>query len=148
MPFAPVFPRPGPFGALCVLIQQVTDDIAESLSIKPVRGALVAGVDDRGPAKPAGIEPGDVVVKFDGRDIKEMHDLRRIVADTPIGKEVEVVVIRRGKEGTHKVKVGRLEDGEKLAAADAKVRRAEDAGARTVQPLRGCAQEIQNQGHR
>jgi serine protease Do len=107
-------------GWLGVRIQQVTDDIAESLSIKPVRGALVAGVDDRGPAKPAGIEPGDVVVKFDGRDIKEMHDLPRIVADTPVGKEVEVVVIRRGKEGTHKVKVGRLEDGEKLAAADAK----------------------------
>jgi serine protease Do len=107
-------------GWLGVRIQQVTDDIAESLSIKPVRGALVAGVDDRGPAKPAGIEPGDVVVKFDGRDINEMHDLPRIVADTPIGKEVEVVVIRGGKEETHKVKVGRLEDGEKPAAADAK----------------------------
>jgi serine protease Do len=107
-------------GWLGVRIQQVTDDIAESLSIKPTRGALVAGVDDRGPAKPAGIEPGDVVVKFDGHDIKEMHDLPRVVADTPVGKEVEVVVIRKGKEETHTVKVGRLEDGEKLAAADAK----------------------------
>ncbi len=106
-------------GWLGVRIQQVTDDIAESLSIKPARGALVAGVDDKGPAKPAGIEPGDVVVKFDGRDVREMHDLPRIVADTPVGKEVEVVVIRKGKEETHKVKIGRLEDGEKLAAADA-----------------------------
>jgi C-terminal processing protease CtpA/Prc len=85
-----------------VRIQQVTDDIAESLSIKPAHGALVAGVDDKGPAKPGGIEPGDVVVKFDGNDIKEMHDLPRIVADTPVGKEVDVVVIRKGKEETHR----------------------------------------------
>jgi len=107
-------------GWLGVRIQQVTDDIADSLSIKPARGALVAGVDDKGPAKPGGIEPGDVVVKFDGKDVKEMHDLPRIVADTPVGKQVDVVVIRKGKEETHQVKIGRLEDGEKVAAADAK----------------------------
>jgi serine protease Do len=107
-------------GWLGVRIQQVTDDIAESLAIKPAHGALVAGVDEHGPAKPAGIEPGDVVVKFDGHDIKEMHDLPRIVADTPVGREVEVVIIRKGKEENHTVKVGRLEDGEKLAAAEAK----------------------------
>ncbi len=107
-------------GWLGVRIQQVTDDIAESLSISPPRGALVAGVDAKGPAKPAGIEPGDVVVGFDGHDIKEMHDLPRIVADTPVGKEVDVVVIRKGKEETHKVRLGRLEDGEKLAALNAK----------------------------
>jgi len=106
-------------GWLGVRIQQVSDDIAESLSVKPARGALVAGVDDRGPAKPGGIEPGDVIVKFDGRDIKEMRDLPRIVADTPVGKDVEVVVIRKGKEENHTIKIGRLEDGEKLAAADA-----------------------------
>ena len=62
-------------GWLGVRIQQVTDEIADSLSIKPARGALIAGIDDKGPAKPAGIEPGDVVVKFDGQDIKEMRDL-------------------------------------------------------------------------
>jgi serine protease Do len=106
-------------GWLGVRIQQVTDDIADSLSIKPPRGALVAGVDDKGPAKPAGIEPGDVVVKFDGHDVKEMHDLPRIVADTTVGKTVDVVVIRKGKEETHKVTIGRLEDGEKVAMADA-----------------------------
>jgi serine protease Do len=104
-------------GWLGVRIQQVTDDIAESLNIKPPHGALVAGVDDKGPAKPGGIEPGDVVVRFDGHDVKEMHDLPRIVADTPVGKEVDVVVIRKGKEEIHKVKIGRLEDGEKAAAA-------------------------------
>jgi serine protease Do len=107
-------------GWLGVRIQQVTDEIAESLKISPPRGALVAGVDDKGPAKPAGIEPGDVIVKFDGKDIKEMRDLPRVVADTPVGKQVPVVVIRKGKEDTRTVTLGRLEDGEKVAAANPK----------------------------
>jgi len=106
-------------GWLGVRIQQVTDDIGESLNISPPRGALVAGIDDKGPAKPAGIEPGDVIVTFDGHDIKEMHDLPRIVADTPVGKTVEVVIIRKGKQETHKVTVGRLADNPKVAEADA-----------------------------
>jgi serine protease Do len=103
-------------GWLGVRIQQVTDDIAESLNIKPAKGALVAGVEDKGPAKPAGIQPGDVIVRFDGKDVKEMKDLPRIVADTPVGKDVEVVVIRKGQEEKKTVKLGRLEDGEKQAA--------------------------------
>jgi serine protease Do len=107
-------------GWLGVRIQQVSDDIAESLGIKPPHGALVAGVDDKGPAKPGGIEPGDVVVKFDGHDIKEMRDLPRVVADTPVGKQVDVVVIRKGKEETHQVKIGRLQDTEKVASNDPK----------------------------
>jgi serine protease Do len=105
-------------GWLGVRIQQVTDEIAESLNIRPARGALVAGVDDKGPAKPAGIEPGDVIVKFDGKDIKEMRDLPRVVGDTPVGKQTPVVVIRKGREETKTVTLGRLEDGEKLAAAN------------------------------
>jgi serine protease Do len=107
-------------GWLGVRIQQVNAEIAESLSVNPARGALVAGIDDKGPAKPAGIEPGDVIVKFDGRDIKEMRDLPRIVADAPVGKEVEVVVIRKGKEVTLRVTLGRLEDTEKRAALQKK----------------------------
>jgi serine protease Do len=97
-------------GWLGVRIQQVDSQIAESLNIKPARGALIAGVDDKGPAKPAGIEPGDVVVKFDGKDIKEMRDLPKIVAETPVGKDVEVVIIRKGAEEKRTVKLGRLED--------------------------------------
>jgi len=103
-------------GWLGVKIQQVTDEIAETLNLKPTRGALVAGVDDKGPAKPAGIEAGDVIVKFDGKDIKEMRDLPRVVADTPVGKEVEVVIVRKGKEDKKMVKLGRLEDNDKVAA--------------------------------
>jgi serine protease Do len=103
-------------GWLGVRIQQVSAEIAESLNVSPPRGALVAGVDEKGPAKPAGIEPGDVIVKFDGRDIKEMRDLPRIVADSPVGKEVEVVIIRKGKEITKRVTLGRLEDVDKRAS--------------------------------
>ena len=86
-------------GWLGVRIQQVTDEIAESLNIKPARGALVAGVDDKGPAKPAGIEPGDVVVKFDGKDVRDPKDLSRVVADTAVGKEVDVVDHPQGRGG-------------------------------------------------
>jgi serine protease Do len=107
-------------GWLGVRIQQVTDEIAESLGIKPARGALVAVVDDKGPAKPAGLEPGDVIVKFDGKEIKESRDLPRVVADAPVGKEVPVVVIRKGKEETKMVTLGRLEDGEKPTLAAVK----------------------------
>ena len=54
----------------------------------PARGALVAGIDDKGPVKPAGLEPGDVIVKFDGKDVKDARDLPRVVAATPVGKAV------------------------------------------------------------
>jgi serine protease Do len=103
-------------GWLGVRIQPVTDEIAASLHIKPPHGALVAGIDEKGPAKPAGIEAGDVVVKIDGKDIKEMGDLPRVVADTPVGKAVEVVIIRKGEQVTKTVTLGRLEDGEKQMA--------------------------------
>jgi len=104
-------------GWLGVRIQPVTEEIAESLGIKPARGALVAGVEEKGPAKPAGIDAGDVIVKFDGRDIREMRDLPRVVADTAVGTAVEVVIIRKGKEETRRVTLGRLEDGEKIQQA-------------------------------
>jgi serine protease Do len=109
-------------GWLGVRIQAVTDEIAESLNIKPARGALIAGVEDKGPAKPAGIEPGDVVIKFDGKDIKEPKDLSRVVADTAVGKEADVVIIRKGQEETRKVTLGRLEDTDKAVPASAKTK--------------------------
>lgn len=95
-------------GWLGVRIQQVTDEIAESLGMGPARGALVAGVTEKGPAAEAGIEPGDVVISFDGKAITEMRDLPRLVADSDIDEVVDVVVIRKGKETTLKAKVGRL----------------------------------------
>src|SRR5262249_17741979 len=103
-------------GWLGVRIQQVTDEIAESLSIRPARGALVAGVDEKGPAEPAGIEPGDVIVNFDNHEIREMRDLPRVVAATPVGKQTPLVFVRKGKKSTRTAPRGRLEDGEKPAA--------------------------------
>ena len=61
-----------------------------------------------------------MLFRSDGKDIKEMRDLPRVVADTPVGKQTPVVVIRKGKEETKTVTLGRLEDGEKLAAANPK----------------------------
>jgi len=103
-------------GWLGVRIQEVTDDIAESLAMKDASGALVAGVTDAGPAAEAGIEPGDVILKFDGKPVAAMHELPRLVADEPVGKEVEVLVLRKGKEQSIKVKLGRLEEAETVAA--------------------------------
>ena len=105
-------------GWLGVRIQPIDETIADSLGLPSARGALVAGVDDKGPAKPAGIEPGDVIVKFDGKDIKESRDLPRLVAAMPVGKAVDVVVLRNGKEITKSVTLGRLEDGEKTASLE------------------------------
>src|SRR5262249_4452632 len=97
-------------GWLGVRMQDVTDDVAERLGMKPARGALVVGVDENGPAKPGGIEPDDVIVKFDGKEIKQMRDLPRAVAETPPGKQIIVFIIRKGKEETKIVTIGRLED--------------------------------------
>ncbi|MFV0280746.1 MAG: DegQ family serine endoprotease [Rhodoblastus sp.] len=105
-------------GWLGVRIQNVDDSIAESLSLGKARGALIAGVDDKGPSKPAGLKVGDVIVKFDGKTVDQSRDLPKIVAATPIGKEVDVVVVRDGKETTKTVKLGRLEDGGKTAKAN------------------------------
>jgi len=106
-------------GWIGVRIQAVTDEIAESLGLGRSRGALVGGVSDDGPAAKASIKAGDVVVKFDGKDVKEMRDLPRIVADTPVGREVDVVVIRKGKEETLRITIARMPEDEKEAAAKA-----------------------------
>jgi serine protease Do len=100
-----------------VRIQAVTNDLVESLGLDTARGALVADVTPSGPAEAAGIEAGDVIVEFNGRTVKEMKDLPRIVAETPIGSKVPVKVMRKGKEVSVMAEVGRLEDGEKLASA-------------------------------
>ena len=102
-------------GWLGVRIQKVDDEIAENLGLGQTRGALVAGVDERGPSKSADVKVGDVIVKFDGKPIKEVSDLPKLVAATPVGKEIELVIIRNGKEQTKEIKLGRLEDGEKIA---------------------------------
>jgi serine protease Do len=92
------------------MIQKITPDLKEKLELKDERGALVADVTAGGPAEEGGIKRGDVIVGFDGKEIKEMNDLPYIVASTPVGKEVKVDVIRKGKQKRIEVKVGQLEE--------------------------------------
>jgi serine protease Do len=103
-------------GWLGVRIQPVTDEVAASLSLGTAQGALVSGIVKGGPVDGnRTLQPGDVIVKFDGRNVREMRDLPRFVAESAVGKEVDIVVLREGKEHAVKVTLGRLEDGEKLA---------------------------------
>lgn len=99
-------------GWLGVRIQEVTDEIAESLGMDEAMGALVAGVTDDGPAAKAKVEPGDVIVRFDGNEVETMRELPRMVAETAIGKDVEVIVLRKGEEVTISVTLERLEENE------------------------------------
>lgn len=97
-------------GWIGVRIQTVTPDIAESVGLGPVRGALIAGLTEGGPAAAGGLEPGDVVLAFDGHPISTMRDLPRMVAGTEIGSTVELQIFRDGETLTRRVDVARLED--------------------------------------
>jgi serine protease Do len=105
-------------GWLGVRIQNVDDTIAQSLDLGPVRGALVSGTDAKGPAKAAGLQAGDVIVKFAAQDIRDSRDLPKIVAQAPVGQDVPVVVMRNGKQLTLNVKLGLLDEGIKKASLD------------------------------
>jgi serine protease Do len=104
-------------GWLGVRIQAVTGEIAESLGLDKPRGALVASVTDNGPAETAGIQPGDVVLSFDGKPVDDMRHLPRLVAETPVNKKVPVTVWRKRKETSLEVKVGKLDEKEQQQAA-------------------------------
>ena len=96
-------------------IQTVTDELAEGLRLDSATGALVASVTEGGPAEAAGIQQGDVILEFDGREIGEMRRLPRMVAETPIGKDVEVVIWRKGERQTVEVNLGELKEAEVAA---------------------------------
>ncbi|MGE8942157.1 Do family serine endopeptidase [Leptospira interrogans] len=100
-------------GWLGVRIQSVSEDIAETLGVPENTGALVAGITPDGPAAKAGIESGDVIMKFDGKDVTTMRGLPRIVAQTQIGKNVDVEALRKGEKKSFKVVVGRLDEDDK-----------------------------------
>jgi serine protease Do len=104
-------------GWLGVNIQQVTDEIADSLGLRGgARGALVARAQDGGPAAAGGIQAGDVILRFNNQDVREMRNLPRIVADTRVGTQVPVVVWRNGKEETVSVTVAELPAEQQQAA--------------------------------
>ena len=106
-------------GWLGVRIQTVSEEIAENLGLADTAGALVASVTKDGPAEVANILAGDVILRFDGVDVPKRRDLPRIVADTPVGKQVEVEIWRDGEKIKIAVTIGELVDEPaRLAAAE------------------------------
>ena len=99
-------------GWLGVRIQQVTKEIADVEKLDEPRGALVASVAENSPSDKAGVKAGDIILEFDGTNIKEMTELPKIVAQTEVGKTVEVKIWRNKKELTKKITLGRLETSE------------------------------------
>ena len=100
-------------GWLGVRIQRVTDEIAEGFGLNEAKGALVAEVTKGGPAEAAGIDPVDVILTFNDRDVAEMRRLPRIVAETPVGVDVPVEVWRDGAIAKVTARIGELEEAEK-----------------------------------
>ena len=103
-------------GWLGVRIQVVTKEIADVEKLDKPRGALVASVAEGSPSDKAGIKAGDIILEFNGILINEMKELPKIVAQTDVGKTVEVKVWRNGKEISKKIKLGRLETSEDFKA--------------------------------
>lgn len=95
-------------GWLGVRIQAVTQDIADSLGLDRARGALVSSVTADGPAAKAGIQPGDVIINFDGKEVPEMRRLPLMVAETDAEKTTGITVFRKGEKIELKIKVGEL----------------------------------------
>lgn len=105
-------------GWLAVRIQPVTDEIAESFGMGQAKGALVSGLIEDSQVDNKAIQAGDVILRFDGKEVDAARDLSRIVAESEVGKSVAVVVLRKGKELTVRVKLGRFEDYEKQSKAE------------------------------
>jgi len=105
-------------GWIGVQIQPVTPEIASSLGLPDSHGTLVAAVQANGPAAKAKMEQGDVILSFNGQDVAETRELPRIVASTPAGKPVDVIVWRNGERKTLRVTVAPMKDEEQVASAD------------------------------
>jgi serine protease Do len=100
-------------GWLGVLIQEISQEIADSLGMKSAKGALVSSATEGGPAEKAGVKTGDVILKFNNIEIGSMKELPKVVAGTPVGKSVPLVILRNGKEIVLNVTLGELELAEK-----------------------------------
>ncbi len=97
-------------GWLGVMIQKVTPELAKSFNLADEAGALVGDVTAGSPAEKAGIKPGDIIIEFNGKAIKEMNELPRLVAAVPVGKTVDVKILREGKSQLFKVQIQELDE--------------------------------------
>lgn len=103
-------------GWLGVIIQSITPEFKEKFDLETMEGALIGEVTKGSPADKAGLKRGDVIVRFDGKKVEEMKTLPAMVAETPVGKTVKVVVIRNKKEKELTVTLGELKEEERMAA--------------------------------
>lgn len=95
-------------GWLGVKIQSVSENIAASLGVDPNLGAIVSAITPGSPAAAAGFEVGDLILRFDGKDVTRVRGLPRLVAQTPIGKTIDVEILRKTERKTLQVAIGRL----------------------------------------
>jgi serine protease Do len=93
-------------GWLGVAVQSVTPELAQSFDLDEPSGALVAGVTPGSPAADAGIQTGDVIIAFDGHEIRDSHQLPALVAEASVGRQSPVVLLRRGARKTVEVRIG------------------------------------------
>ena len=103
-------------GWLGVRIQVVTEEIAEVEKLEKPEGALVANVSEGSPAAKGGIKPGDIILEFDGKKVDTMRTLPKLVAQTKVGKRVEVKIWRNQQLISKKVLLGRLESSKEFKA--------------------------------
>ncbi len=125
-------------GWLGVHIQNVTQDIADGFGLGQQRGALVASVTPDSPASKGGVQAGDVILTFDGKDVPDMHRLPLMVAETSVDKTVDLGVFRKGKNLTLKVKIGEMsgkDDMEEEKASDDPAHPAAPTGVQKIEPL-------------
>jgi serine protease Do len=123
-------------GWLGVKIQSLTEDLAETLGVPENVGAFVSGVTPESPAGKAGLEAGDIILRFDGKEVSSVRGLPRLVAQTPIGKTVTVEVLRRGEKKTLEVAIGRLTEDDDAASPAATKPDAESAPEQSLIGLR------------
>ena len=113
-------------GWLGVRIQEVTKEIAEAVELKKSEGALVASVGENSPADKAGIKAGDIILEFDGKKIDTMRTLPKVVANTKVGKSVQLKIWRDKKLISKNLKLGRLEFSEEFKEKKTKAKKTKE----------------------
>ena len=103
-------------GWLGIAIQEISKELSESFGMKTTQGALVAGVEKESPADKGGLKPGDVILKFNGKDIKTSSDLPKFVSATKPNTEVSVVILRQGKEQSLTITIGEMPTDDMVVA--------------------------------
>jgi serine protease Do len=123
-------------GWLGVKIQSISEDIAKSLGLTDNAGALISAVTPDSPASKGGLQPGDVILRYDGRVVSTMRGLPRLVAQTPIGRSVEIEVLRQGEKKMLTVAIGLLDEArDRSSLVSAKDQKPAKAGATKLMGL-------------